>query len=93
MTILYPKEKNLHGTVSLLSNNNEICDERLTIEFFLLGKQWEVAWCCLPDFISEEKLKSDWQMHLTCVLCNRQPFSKNGIFPNLIEQKTKKMHF
>ena len=64
MTILYPKEKNLHGTVSLLSNNNEICDERLTIEFFLLGKQWEVAWCCLPDFISEEKLKSDWKMHL-----------------------------
>ena len=59
MTILYPKEKNLHGTVSLLSNNNEICDERLTIEFFLLGKQWEVAWCCLPDFISEEKLKID----------------------------------
>ena len=30
---------------------------------------------------------------LTCVLCNRQPFSKNGIFPNLIDQKTKKMHF
>ena len=40
MTILktynsqYPKEKNLHGPVSLLSNNNEICDERLTIKFF-----------------------------------------------------------
>ena len=30
---------------------------------------------------------------LTCVLCNRQIFSKNSIFPNLIEQKTKKMHF
>ena len=33
------------------------------------------------------------QNALTFVLCNRQPFSKNGIFPNLIEQKTNKMHF
>ena len=37
MTVLYPKEKNLHGTVSLLSNNNEICDERLTIHYGVEG--------------------------------------------------------
>ena len=32
-------------------------------------------------------------LSLTCVLCNRQPFSNNGIFPKFIEQKTKMMRF
>ena len=32
-------------------------------------------------------------IYLICVLCKRHPFLNNGIFPNFIEQKTKKMHF
>ena len=41
------------------------------------------------EFFANTK-KRTGHIFLTWVLCNRHPFSKNGIFPNFIEQKKQK---
>ena len=64
--------------------------------WLLFGRTWRIFWE-IPHrkFYFTQYFQGRYIVRtlLTWALCNRHPFSNNGIFTNFIEQITKKMRF